>query len=681
MIRGNCLNLLNLDTDVDEEKYRKAMERPISPDLPIIRPRRTKAPAYKEPHNLGDETLNDCPASGSDAIDFKMKLSQLDRSSNRIGCSDSVKQLSANDKSNAAGMPTNAYLGCLLHEDEARNSVASSAKKSDNNCSGLPSSVLYSQHLCQEAPEKNSSHQICNGSSDPGLEAIVGKSKTEVTKPINLDSNNMLGHHCFSEKTPMYLVVFTRMKRSNIVNIFRYSETLISKEASIDGPLLERVSAEPLLPTVEKVSLILSLLLSDIRLPAEPFTDGNFAASAFSLSVKSCMETRWTFLKRDQLDTLVSLIEDFLVNKEVVVCKKMGQKVSDGKYHNLDGESGLQLSTKPATIDQFISACILLASICVEVDRVDVVLEVSYEVLQIGKSNLYWTLLALHVFGSVCGDKLLLPKSCNFVMRAICLVVLLLESKDTSICLVSSYIQRNRPTTLPSCAHCLFDVDMVSIDDFISSLLDELDLCSRLWNNPENSKETIGRCSSHLGSSGLEINCGEACTIFKQGKLAEDNHNYPAGIDLCYFTELISLLELFGIYMNCEWTYNNVVVRLLEILESCVCEEYSAAVLVLVSRLGRFFIEDVGYEQRAVSELRNKLSLLLGTSFTNSRSVTVQFSSIGALLSLLPLPFDKIVGTQSRPLSGPFDLQTSQISEWFVQLSKEHQSLALSFFS
>jgi len=149
----------------------------------------------------------------------------------------------------------------------------------------------------------------------------------------------------------------------------------------------------------------------------------------------------------------------------------------------------------------------------------------------------------------MCGDKFLPPKSCNFLMTAIRLVVLLLESKDTSLCILSSYIQSNKPTTLPSCAHCLFSVDTVSIDGFISSLLDELDLCSLQWNNHACSNETITRCSSHLGSSGLDTRCSETCNIFKQGKLSEDTHNYPVAINLCYFTELISLLELFGIYM------------------------------------------------------------------------------------------------------------------------------------
>ncbi|KAL6845217.1 hypothetical protein ACP4OV_024712 [Aristida adscensionis] len=708
MIKGNCLKLLDLDNDADEEKYRKAMERPLSPNLPIIQPRRTKVPTCEDSPNLRDGTLV-CPASGSHSIDFKMRSKlleikepgiqkptqssiQLDPPLDRIECGEIVKQLRENEKSIAAvsascsaglvHVPTNASLGCLLHGVETQNSAISSAENSDNTdmpvlsrsrCTGNSDSILHSLPFCKEAPNKNS-HQICDKSSDPGLQAIVGTGNTRVTEQINLDLNNM------------QLVRVTRMKRSNLLNIFRYWGTLVSeagklsKEVSVDGPLLERVSIEPLLSTEEKASLILSLLLWDVRFSTEPFADGNFAASTFSLSVKSCVETRWAILKREQLDVIVSFIEDFIVSKEVVVCGKMGPKVSDkSNYGYLDDEAGVQLSTKPATIDQYISACILLASICLGVERVDVVLEISYKVLQMGRSNLFWTLLALHIFGSICGDKFLCPKSCNFLVTAVRWVVLLLESKDTSLCLLSSYIQTNRPTALPSCTHCLFDVDMVSLDGFISSLLDELNLCSQLWNNHTHSDETTAKCRSHVGSTGLEIDCSERCNIFKQGKLVD--YNIPAGFDLCYFTELISLLELFGVYMSCEWTYNNVVVRLLEILESCTCDEYSAALLVLVSQLSRFFIDDIGYEHSSVIELRNKLSLLIGTSLTKSRSATVQFSAIGALLVLVPLPFDKIVSPQSTPFSGPFVLQVKQISEWFVQLSKEHQSLACSFFS
>ncbi|OEL20829.1 hypothetical protein BAE44_0018152 [Dichanthelium oligosanthes] len=561
IIRENCLKLLSLDDDADEDKYRKAKERPLSPNLPIIRPRRTKVPTYAEPHSLGDRTLNYCPTSGSDAIESTrskvlevkepaiQKLTQnciqLDPSSNRVECSDIVKQLCANDKSNTAvnvsssasliDVPTNTSFGSLLHEDVARNSVASSAERLDNrsrpvlsgsSCGGHSNSIL---HLSKEVPSKNSALQICDRSSGPGLQANVGTSETTVTKPNSSDS--------------MHLVGFTRMKRSSMVSIFRYWEMLSSqfqepsKESSIDGLLLEKVSTDPLLPSDEKVSLIFSLLLWDIRFTGETFADANFDASTFSSSVKSHMETRWTILRGDQLNVLISLIEDFLLSKEVVVCEKMGQKVfGASKDHKLDDEAGIQLSVKPANIDQFIAACILLASICVEVERVDIVLEISYKVLQM-----------VPTFHMIC------------------------SSIDRLFCL----------------------------------------------------------------------------------------H-----------------------FQSCEWTYNNVVIRLLEMLESCMCDEYSAALLVLISQLGRSFMGNVGYEQRRVSELRNKLSsLLTGTRFTKSRSLSVQFSAIGALLSVLPLPFDKIVATQSRQLSGPFVVQARQIFEWFVQLSNEHQSVARSFFN
>uniref|UniRef100_A0A804NCU9 Maternal effect embryo arrest 22 n=1 Tax=Zea mays TaxID=4577 RepID=A0A804NCU9_MAIZE len=717
MVRENCLKLLNLDDDADEEKFRKAKERPHSPNLSIIRPRRTKLPTYAEPHSLG-RSLNGCPALGSDAIDSKTRSKasevkepviqkstqnyiQLDPSSNTIECSGIAKPLFVNDKSNAAVnvscstslvvVPASTSFDSLLHEHVAQNSVASSAEALDSISRPMLSGGGHSDsilHLSKEVSNKNNSHLICDKSS-PGLQANVRTSETTVTKPNNSVSNSLLRHHHGSENPPLHLVGFTRMKRSKMINIFRYWEILSSQsqkhsdEASVDGPLLDKVSTDTMLPIDEKVSLIFSLLLWDTRFTEETFVDGNFASSAFSSSVKSHMETRWTILRGNDLDLLNSLIEDFLLNKEVVVCEKTGQKVfGANKDHELDDETGVQLSVKPAKINEFIAACILLASICGEVGRVDIVLEVSYKVLQMGKSNILWTLLALHVFASMCGDKFLAPKSCNFLMTTIRLVVLLLESNDTSLCLVSSYIQSNKPTTLPSCAHCLFNVDTVSIDGFISSLLDELDLCSLQWNNRTCSNENITRCSSHMVSSGLDTRCSETCNIFKQGKLSEDTHNYPAEINLCYFTELISLLELFGIYMSCEWTYNNVVIRLLEILELCMCRDYSAALLVLVSQLGRSFVDDVGYEERSVSKLRNKLSLLLtGAHFTKSWSLSVQFTAIGALVSVLPLPFDKIVATGSRQLSGSFDVEMKQISEWFVQLSSEHQYLARSFFS
>ncbi|XP_044977176.1 uncharacterized protein LOC123444510 isoform X2 [Hordeum vulgare subsp. vulgare] len=705
LIEGDCLKLLNLDNDADEEKYRKAIERPLSPDVPIVLPtiaRRPMSPHLADGNDIYDR---DCSASRSDgSLSEVQKLSQnakFQSSCSRTGHGGSVKELCVhNNKSNTVDNdPYNANLvdGSVTARsvsvsggNVASNSLVSVAidlgnstgpQFSESSCRGHANASLHS------APNKSRLNQMSDASSDLELQSNVGTSKAQVAGSINLTSNSVIGRCHGAGNNTIDFVGVSSLKRSSLIKILRYWDALISEASKlsediyVDGPLLERVSTEPLLLPEEKIPLIFSLLLWDVhKLTTEP-VDLYFASSAFSMTVKPYMETRLGFLKGNHLDVLVSLIEDFLMNKEVMVCDKMGVKNSDAiNYCHLDDETGIQVSTKPATVNQFISACILLASICVKVERLDVVLEVSYRVLQMGKLNLSWTMLALHVFGSVCGDKLRFLKSCDLLMTTIRLVVLLLESTDTSSCLVSSYIQSNRPTTFPSCTHCVFDVDTVSIDVFISSLLNELDLCALSWNNNANSNETITRQSSHSGPSGLEINCGESCNISKQAKLTE-GPNYPAGRDLCYFAEIISLIELFGSYMSCEWTYKNVVVRLLKILESCTCEEYSAALLVLVSQLGRFFIDDVGHETESVVELRNKLAVLIGTSFTGSRSIPVQFSAIGALLSLFPLTFDKIVSSQTGPLSGPCVLQARQISEWFGQLSKENQSFARSFFS
>ncbi|EEE55445.1 hypothetical protein OsJ_03595 [Oryza sativa Japonica Group] len=706
MIKGDCLKLLDLDNDADEERYRRAMQRTLSPDLPIILPQATKAPTHEKSHHLSDMMPNafeyerDCPSSGANATDLEMRpnllgvegpaIQKLIQSTgklghNRIDCHDNVKQLRANDndKSNSVvniscstkldNVPTKRSLSCILHEDQAQNVVASPTDVPSNTSNSHPNSTLDLQHSHKEASNENSSNQIHSSSiSDSGQQNIVGGCKTKAAGLTDLNLNSIIGLRHGDKRSPMCFVGLVSMKKRNIIRMFRYWETLIaearetSEEAFVDTPLFERISSEPLLLLEEKVALIISLLLWDICrvITADPVLDGNFASSVFALTVKSYMETRWAFLKSNQLDVPVSLIEDFLVKREVVVCNKTGHVISDvDRYSLLDDETGIQVSTEPATIDQFISACALLASICVKVERMDIVLEVSYKVLLMGKSNLSWTLLAIHIIGSMCGDKFL-SKSSNFLMTTIRLVVLLLEAKNNSLCLLSSYVQSNRPAVFPTCAHCLFDVvDSVSVDGFISSLLDELHLCSQQWNSCSNTNKIIARCSPHLGSSGLEVNCGEPCYISKQVKLSEDGHNHTAGRDLCYFAEITSLLELFGNYMSCEWTYNNVVVRLLKILESCTCEEYSAALLILLSQLGRFFVDDVGYEQRAVSDLRNHLSVLMRTKVSNSRNMPVQLSAIGALLSLLPLAFDKIVA-HSGQLPDLYVLQGRQISEW-----------------
>jgi hypothetical protein len=284
-ICGNFLKLLSLDNVVDEEKYRQAMEKPLSPNLPIIRPRRNKFRTHEESRNFDGGTNNGCPTSGSNAIGFKMSTKilevrgpavqkstqndfQLDPSFGRMECHNSFKLISANNKSDATvnvscnaefiDVPTDTSLDHLLLEDNVQNTAVSSAVESSitsasvfaqSGCNNNPKPILQS---CKEAPDKNSSHLIGDRSSDPGQQTILGTSEAKGMKPA-LDSNSILEHHCETQKVPVHLIGFMRMKSSSIESIFRYWEKLtseagkVSKESSIDGPLLERVSTEQLL--------------------------------------------------------------------------------------------------------------------------------------------------------------------------------------------------------------------------------------------------------------------------------------------------------------------------------------------------------------------------------------------------------------------------------------------------
>ncbi|KAG8078083.1 hypothetical protein GUJ93_ZPchr0007g5252 [Zizania palustris] len=331
MIRGGCLKLLKLDNDADEKKYTRAMERPISPDLPVVPP--ANEPIYDKSHHLSGGTLNsleyerDCPPSGADSMDLEMRPNLLGveesairkeaQNSHKLGplfnaidFRDNVKQLCANDKYNSASnyscntklddASTKRSLSCLLHEDRPQNIVAFPADVAGNtsipvfsqsSCSSHQNSTFHFQHFSKEASNENGPNQINGLSSDSGQQNTVRKCKAKAVGLTDVNSDSFIGLHRGNKNPPIHFVGIARMEKSDIIRIFRYWETVvaesreISKEASIDSPLFERISTEPLLRLEEKAALIVSLMLWDIHgfTTSDPVVDGNFA-SDFSLT-------------------------------------------------------------------------------------------------------------------------------------------------------------------------------------------------------------------------------------------------------------------------------------------------------------------------------------------------------------------------------------------------------------
>ncbi|KAL5709092.1 hypothetical protein ACHQM5_019816 [Ranunculus cassubicifolius] len=143
----------------------------------------------------------------------------------------------------------------------------------------------------------------------------------------------------------------------------------------------------------------------------------------------------------------------------------------------------------------------------------------------------YTTLTMLHVFALVCGSAYLNLRSHSLVMSVIRCIVTLLERDIGTETLTT-------PLFHP-CAECVFSKGVeVAVDKISSLLLEKLQEC---------------------------------VTVASTG-------NEP----LNDVSVVMSLVELLASYMGWEWTCRSIIPHLLKIADSCVQEETSAAVLLLI---------------------------------------------------------------------------------------------------
>lgn len=196
------------------------------------------------------------------------------------------------------------------------------------------------------------------------------------------------------------------------------------------------------------------------------------------------------FIENNLLENIISLLEDFLIFKRVLV------------YKNGD------LCSTISTTRQFISSCIMFALICTKTNQLDLIRGTAYKILLEGKSDISRALICIHIFASVCGERFFGNNEDRLIQNALCWVVYRIEkgcSKDLGF---------------TPCQHCPFKMEAAGAEGFVDSLLDELEACSVLKNQEPH------------------FVCGEHCST----RIAERN-------GLCYFTEIVSLLELVGSYM------------------------------------------------------------------------------------------------------------------------------------
>ncbi|XP_038970609.1 uncharacterized protein LOC120104141 [Phoenix dactylifera] len=188
--------------------------------------------------------------------------------------------------------------------------------------------------------------------------------KTEASESMPMSTIRKIRDLCAEsdglelEKIPKYFVVFSNMDDCSKTRISQYSKTVIS-QGCMDTQVLRAIAMDPELLPKEKAAVFFSLLLCNISgtLSANSrcTRSGEFLLPSGSFAeeinkVLSNGEARWLILEICQLNILVELIEDFLINRKVLLytdrlLEPLSACFSSQEFHQLNG-SGLCVSTR-----------------------------------------------------------------------------------------------------------------------------------------------------------------------------------------------------------------------------------------------------------------------------------------------------------------------------------------------
>uniref|UniRef100_A0A5B7BWU3 Maternal effect embryo arrest 22 n=1 Tax=Davidia involucrata TaxID=16924 RepID=A0A5B7BWU3_DAVIN len=680
---GDYMKLLDLDNAVDEECFRAAIEMPLSPSLPEIEFQSSETFEIDKSKWLVDENSykgfssekdNLVPYCDSDVINVETDSNKFEFNDSRTSCNP------------------------LLHWNEGFVDYFENITDKEN---GMHNTIYTGNtSVCQN----------CDSGAELGA---LGVSYTSISgnEGPKISYRSELGSA--RDGLPKFCVVFSDTKdNDSISRIFCAIRTCMAQCSMISQtdwvvrkvlPALLKV--EDLLPK-EKVCVFFSLVLhnfSGITLgnlgnflngDSIPFLD-SFAGHI--CAVMSDVETRSMFSELCHLDELLTLIEDFLIDRRVLVYSDVSSEsslVCDSRVNILLNGADIMLSFETASTHQLLAGGIVLASICAAVDHIGFICEASYNIFRIQKFDSSSMLTILHVFAYLCGSKYFTLNDYRLLMTVLKSLVNFIEranlSTDSPSCLPS-------PTEVwpkfPSCTKRAFSEGAVSMDIVISLLLEKLQNCAfsatmhqdlmesanSLSSGAPPQEERTEQNSDHEGLHyGLPMNCNVSCYLNKS-RIPTTQSNCVFNGTLCHFSDILSLVELVACYMSWDWICNNIVCQLLKMLESCVLENFVAAVVLLLGQLGRLGVDANGYEDTGVENLRCRLSVFLCQDTSRKLGLSIQIATVTALLGLLPLNFEELIkNNMELPAVVSESVPAECIRKWFSLLSNEQQSLSFS---
>ncbi|KAK6916896.1 hypothetical protein RJ641_017647 [Dillenia turbinata] len=431
------------------------------------------------------------------------------------------------------------------------------------------------------------------------------------------------------------------------------------------------------------------ILTSGFMLPLDTF------ATQISTALGDAV-TRRAFGELCPVDELLHLIEEFLSEGRILAHSTVPLQSSvecDSKINIvMDGMNTVMVS-RAASSDQLIAASVILSCICVAVDYVGFICEVSFYVLRIYGCNPSLMLTILHVFAHFCGKKYFSMKKYELVMTVIKSLV---ASTERGKILVSSPSSACKSwPKLPQCDECPFHDGADTIDSVASLLLEKVHrfaLPRTIYCHPGSacltntgnllSEKQIAQCSHHMAPDLVcEETCDASCCLNfynRNANLSPSDAEFDG--TLCQLSDVISLVELVACNMGWLWTCDKIVSPLLKILDSSTMENSCTAIVVLLGQLGRFGVDTSGHEDVGVVNLKCRLSSFLYPTTMQKFGLSFQIAIATALLGLLSIKFEDLI--QSRvelPSVGADSVPTSLIRKWYFSLGSKQQSLVYGF--
>ncbi|KAL7240196.1 hypothetical protein ACSBR2_005963 [Camellia fascicularis] len=683
VLEGNFMKLLDLDNAVDEGCYRRAIEMPLSPTLPVIE-FQSSVEINNTKHLVDEcfcegflsEKVNPVSSCSFDVFNVEIDPSKLKLNTSEIS---HVPSISKNE----------GVIHPLKNVTDNENGVGNTVDE-DNACA----------------------RQTWDSRAELGMSDLYSSGY----KGTHISYQSTSGRA--RDELPRYCVVFSDTKdSSSISRIFHATGTIMGhcSMISLRDHLMQNImpallKIEVLLPK-EKACVFFSVLLHNFSGMAwENFGKLSSADSTFLLdsfarclhTVMSDVETRSAFTELCFSGELLILIEDFLLERRVLVCSNVSSESlsKSGSIVNIFlNEEEIILSHGMAPTHQLVAGAIVLASICATIDRIGFLCEASYNIFRMQNLDTSSTLTVLHVFAHVCGYKYFNLTDYSLLMTVLKSLVTFLEKAKVSsdyICCIPPAGEAESEFLL--CTQCPFSKGAVSMDIVVSLLFEKLqnhalsvvvhqdlmESVNSLNTEPDalSCNEKIQKTSGHEGAFGVfSVNCSGSCCLNKF-VMPTTQSNTSVDENLCHFTDVLSLVELVACNMSWDWTCNNILYQMLKLLESCILENFSTVTIILLGKLGRLGVDANGYENNGVENLKSRLSAFLCQSSSRKLGMPSQIATVNALLGLLPLNFEEIIKCSVAELlpaaisqSDPADCT---IRKWFSMLSSEQQSLSFS---